>query len=251
MSLLGIRRPLEKGCLKLGVGRSNFRRIGVEGVEQAAIPSPETLREKAAEIVAGRDYRLDSGQSDNGWMFALMLEIIDWILVPFRWLFELTEGLPSFLRWMIVLGLAAIVVLLIGHIIYSIVSAVRGPKRVSAAGLEERRRRIDPLELERLADEAARRADYVTAIRFLFRASVVRLELSDKKMNRPGTTNRELLRRYRNRPVVNDSLRQLVETIDRKWYGDEVCSAADYAVCQSAHGEVCRTLGEPAHALSA
>jgi Domain of unknown function (DUF4129) len=230
---------------------ATVRRMGVEGVEQVAIPSPETLREKAAEIVAGRDYQLDSGQSDNSWTFALMLEIIDWILVPFRWLFELTEGLPSFLRWMIVLSLAALLMLLIGHIIYSIFSSVRGPKRVSAAGLDERRRRIDPVELERLADEAARRADYITAIRFLFRASVVRLELSEKKMNRPGTTNRELMRRYRNRPVVSDSLRQLVETIDRKWYGDEVCSAADYALCQSAHENVCHTLAEPAHALSA
>ncbi|MBC8115831.1 MAG: DUF4129 domain-containing protein [Candidatus Saccharimonas sp.] len=220
-------------------------------MEQAAIPSPETLREKAAEIVAGRDYRLDSGQSDNGWMFALMLEIIEWILVPFRWLFDLTEGLPSVLRWMIVLGLAAIVALLIGHIVYSIVTAVRGPKRVSGSGLEERRRSIDPAELERLAGEAARRADYITAIRFLFRACVVRLERSEKKMNRPGTTNRELLRRYRSRPGLGDSLRQLVETIDRKWYGDEACSDADYAACQSAHSEVCRTLGEPAHALSA
>ena len=220
-------------------------------MDQAVIPSPETLREKAAEIVAGRDYRLDSGQADNGWMFALMLEIIDWILVPFRWLFELTEGLPSFLRWMIVLGLAAILVLLIGHIIYSIASAVRGPKRLSGSGLDERRRSVDPSELERLASEAARRADYITAIRFLFRASVVRLELSEKKSNRPGTTNRELLRRYRNRPGLGESLRQLVETIDRKWFGDEVCSDADYAACQSAHGEVCRTLGEPAHALGA
>ncbi len=220
-------------------------------MEQAAIRSPETLREKAAEIVAGPDYRLDSGQSDSTWLFALMMEILDWILVPFRWLFALTEGLPDFLRWMIVLGLAAIVVLLIGHIIYTIVSSVRGPKRVGRPGLDERRRSIDPAELERLAGEAARRADYITAIRFLFRASVVRLELFEKKSNRPGTTNRELLRRYRSRPELADSLRQLVETIDRKWFGDEVCSDADYAACQSAHSDVCRTLGEPAHALGA
>ena len=220
-------------------------------MEQGAIPSPEMLRERAAEIVAGQDYQLDSGQSDSGWMLALLLEIIDWILVPFRWLFALTEGLPGFLRWLIVLGLAAIMVLLIGHIIYTIVSSVRGPKRAGSSGSDERRRSIDPAELERLAGEAAGRADFITAIRFLFRASVVRLELSEKKSNRPGTTNRELLRRYRNRPGLGDSLRQMVETIDRKWFGDEVCSDADYNACQSAHREVCRALGEPAHALGA
>lgn len=220
-------------------------------MDGAAIPSPETLREKAAEIVAGSDYRLHSGQSDRSWMFSLILEVIEWILVPFRWLYAISEGLPEFLRWTIVLGVSAVGLLLIGHIVYTFVSAVRGPKRVSGSGLDERRHRIDPADLERLAGEAARRADYITAIRFLFRASVVRLELAEKKSNRPGTTNRELLRRYRSRPAVSDPLTQLVETIDRKWYGDESCSDADYAACQSAHGDVCRTLGEPAHALGA
>ncbi len=217
-------------------------------MKQAAVPSPETLREKAAEIVAGPDYRLDSGQSDNSWLFALLMEIMDWILVPFRWLFALTEGLPGFLRWMIVLGLSAVMLLIIGHIIYSLAMAVRGPKRGARAASDERRRSIDPAELERLAGESALRADYITAIRFLFRASVIRLEHCEKKKNRPGTTNRELLRRYRNRPGMSDSLRHLVDAIDRKWYGDEVCSAADYAVCQSAHSEVCRTLAEPVYA---
>ena len=220
-------------------------------MDKAAIPSPETLREKAAEIVAGSDYRLDSSQSDRSWMFALILEIIEWILKPFRWLYAISEGLPEVVRWTIVLGVSAILLLVIGHMIYAFVNAVRGPKRVGGSGLDERRHRIDPADLERLASEAARRADYITAIRFLFRASVVRLELAEKKSNRPGTTNRELLRRYRNRLAVRDSLRQLVETIDRKWYGDEACSDADYAACQSAHGDVCRTLGEPAHALRA
>ena len=220
-------------------------------MDRISLPSAQELREKAMEIVSGRDYQINSGQSDNSWSLLLLLEIIRWILAPFIWLFNLTEGLPDFLRWMIVLGLAALVVLLIWHIAYSLATVIRRPKRIVDTGSDSRHRRIGPEEVERLASEAARRTDYITAIRFLFRASVLRLELAEKKSHRPGTTNRELLRRYQGRPSLTESLRLFVETIDRKWYGDEICSDADYAACQQAHGEVRRALGEPAHAVGA
>ncbi len=220
-------------------------------MDRNSIPSSQALRDRAVEIVSGRDYQIDSGQSDNSWSLLLLMEVIRWILIPFIWLFKLTEGLPDFLRWIIVLGLAALLVLLIAHIVYSLVTAIRNPKRIADQRLDQRNRRLDPLEVERLADDAARRADYVTAIRLLFRASVLRLERAEKKSNRPGTTNRELLRRYQGRPSLNESLRLFVETIDRKWYGDEICSEIDYAACQRAYGEVCRALGERAHAVGA
>ena len=218
-------------------------------MDRISIPSSQALREKAMEIVSGRDYQINTGQSDNSWSLLLLLEIIRWILMPFIWLFNLTAGLPDFLRWIIVLGLAALLMLLIGHIVYSFVTAIRRPKRIGDAGLDSRHRRIDPEEVERLAGDAAGRSDYVTAIRLLFRASVLRLELAEKKSHRPGTTNRELLRRYQARPSLNESLKLFVETIDKKWYGDQICSDADYAACQQAHREVRRALGEPAHAV--
>ena len=218
-------------------------------MDRTSIPSSQALREKAMEIVSGRDYQINTGQSDNSWSLLLLLEIIRWILMPFIWLFNLTAGLPDFLRWIIVLGLAALLMLLIGHIVYSFVTAIRRPKRIGDAGLDSRHRRIDPEEVERLAGDAAERSDYVTAIRLLFRASVLRLELAEKKSHRPGTTNRELLRRYQARPSLSESLKLFVETIDKKWYGDEICSDADYAACQQAHREVRRALGEPAHAV--
>ncbi len=220
-------------------------------MEPTSNPTVEQLRERAAEILSGRDYRLNDRRADNSWLFALILEILEWILVPFRWLFELTAGLPSFLRWMIVLGLAVLAIVLIVHIAYTLVTAIRIPKRVSDSGLDTKRRGIGPSELDRLAYEAAGRSDFITAIRFLFRASVVRLELFEKKSNRPGTTNRELLRRYQNRPELSSSLRKFVETIDRKWYGDELCSGEDFQSCERAHGDVCRAVGEPSNALCA
>jgi hypothetical protein len=220
-------------------------------VDQVLIPSPEQLRDKAAEIVAGPDYRLNQGTSDSGWMLALILEILEWILAPFFWLFRLTEGLPDFLRWLIVFGCAVILILLIVHIVYTFVSAIRGEKRIRDPGFGARRTTIDPHEFERLAREAGTRGDYITAVRFLFRASILRLELAEKKANRPGMTNRELIRRYRDRPKLLASLMQFVEMIDRKWYGDESCSVADYSSCEAAHGDICLAIEEFDHALGA
>jgi hypothetical protein len=66
------------------------------------------------------------------------------------------------------------------------------------------------------------------------------LEKFEDKPNRPGTTNRELLRRYQRHPSVVESLRSFVDMIDRKWYGEEQCVQTDYAACRLAHEAVCR-----------
>lgn len=211
----------------------------------------EAVRRAASEIVSRPEYNLQKGTSDDSWLYSLLLEIIDWILVPLRWLFDIMKGLPDFLWWTIVLGLATVAILLVAHIAYSLVTALRKPKRLQEFELTSRRRTIDPEEFDRLALEAARRADYITAIRFLFKASVARLELTEKRPNRPGTTNRDLLRRYRNKPLLSEPLKQLVDTIDRKWYGDEVCTDADFAFCQTAHGNLTQAIKEPAHAVRA
>jgi len=219
-------------------------------VDRIPVPSPEALREKAAEIVARRDYDLSGGNRDAV-TEEVMMRMLHAVASFFKWFFSLTAGLPEFLRWTIVIGLTLLLVLLIGHILYTLVTSIRAPKRLKDSESDLRRRGQDPVELERLADHAAAEANYIGAIRYLFRASVVRLEDWDKRTHRPGTTNRELLRRYRDKQLVSQSLSQMVDTIDRKWYGDEVCSHLDYQSCQQAHNDVCRTLGEPSHAVRA
>jgi len=36
------------------------------------------------------------------WLNDLILEILRWIIAPFRWIYEVTEGLPEVFRWLIV-----------------------------------------------------------------------------------------------------------------------------------------------------
>ena len=214
-------------------------------------PSAEALREAAAKIVAGPDYQLDSPASHGSWMEEVLLTILEWILIPLRWLFHMTEGLPDVLRWFIVVGLVILFVLLIWHMTYSFLAALRCPNRQTYSGPTDRQLGYSPEELEELAEEAAREGNFISSIRFLFRASVTRLELSSRKKNRPGTTNRDLLRRFSKWPELSASIRHFVDVIDRKWFGDEVCSERDWMECRIAYDSVCSFLRERGHALSA
>jgi Domain of unknown function (DUF4129) len=199
--------------------------------------------------VASPDYRLDAQLSQSHWTEELILTILEWILTPLRWLFDLTEGLPDVLRWLIVVVLVIVLVGLIWHMAYSFMMAMRRPTRVAGLGLADRQRGFSPEELEQLAAEADRAGNHIAAIRFLFRASVARLEFSLKQKHRPGATNRELLRRFSQWPEMNSSVRFFVDVIDRKWYGDEHCSEFDYAESQAAYHSLCSFLRERGHAL--
>lgn len=214
-------------------------------------PTTDAIRQKAAEIVAGRDFSLDESRPDHSWLVKLAFEILDWIVAPFKWVYTMTQGLPGLLQWTIILGLAVILMLLIWHIGYTLIYALRGTRRMTEGEQASRRSSTDPADLERLASQAALDSNFVGAIRFLFRAAVIRLERVEKRTNRPGTTNRELLRRYRDKPTCREPLERMVDMIDRKWYGDEQCSDADYVQCQTDHRELCRVISEFEHAVSA
>jgi hypothetical protein len=92
----------------------------------------------------------------------------------------------------------------------------------------------NPRTLEMEAAEAAQRQDYIRAVRLLFRASLVRIEQAAQRKSRPGITNREYLRRYRD-TAAYDALKLLVDTIDDKWYGYATCDQGDYLKCLQAN----------------
>jgi hypothetical protein len=213
-------------------------------------PSADALREAAAKIVAGPDYQLDSPASHESWTEEVLYTILEWIAIPVRWLFRMTEGLPDFLRWFIVVSLVLVVIVLIWHMTYSFLVALRRPTRQTYSGPADRQLGFSPEELEQLAEEAAREGDFISSIRFLFRASVIRLELSSRQKHRPGTTNRDLLRRFSKWPELSTSIRHFVDVIDRKWFGDEVCLERDWMECRLAYDSVCSFLRERGHALS-
>ncbi len=212
----------------------------------AQLPTTDEVRRTAEEVLSRPYYELDTPLriTAPNWLW----ELFRWMLQPLFWLLELTEGLPQFLRWVIVVVLSLIVIALIAHIGYSLMSAIRGTPHRKRASTKPRQRVIDPAELEREADQAGGRGDHIGAIRLLFRASLLRLQQTEKRKFRPGFTNRDLLRRYRSSPLV-DPLRRFVETIDAKWYGEEPCLEGDYVACREGHQQLLALMQERSHAV--
>jgi len=211
------------------------------------LPDPETIRRTAEQVLRRPDYQLDP-QPDSGLTLLEMLQrFLRWILTPFQWLLDALEGLPGWLRWPVAVGLVAVLILLVLHIGYTIVRAVRGPRQKHglAAALERTPR--DPAALELQAAEAVSRGDFITAIRLLFMACLLRLELAEKRAFRAGTTNREHLRRHHDSPVF-EPLKRFVEIIETRWYGRGVCGLEDFEVCRAAHAEIRDFAQEPPHA---
>ena len=177
------------------------------------------------------------GDSQREVDYSFLEKVFEWLIKPFKWLFDQMDGVPEALRWLIVIALVVLCVALIAHIVYTFVVAIRGPIARGDRIYQSPGREVDPDELEHLAERARVVGDYIGGVRLLFRAALRRIELFEKKKLRPGITNRELLRRYRSSPLAGP-LARFVETIDLKWYGNIPCEQADYAACESEHDRI-------------
>ena len=210
------------------------------------LPDAEKIRQKAAEVVARPEFRLDSGVDRE--TITLWLRLLQWILTPFRWIGRILEGLPSPLWWLIVISLSLLVIALCGHILWSIFSAFKSPRR-TAATLLASEQQVGAEELERAAAEAESSGDYIGTIRLLFKAGLRRIERAESKPIRRGITNHELLRRYRKSPLF-EPLRWFVDTIDAKWYGHETCASDDCAASRAEYSRIRSLIERRTHAIS-
>ncbi|QDS97226.1 DUF4129 domain-containing protein [Adhaeretor mobilis] len=214
-------------------------------------PDPERIRRTAAEILSGPEFQTEPDSRAGDTIVDIMLQLLEWVVAPFHWIFDAMEGLPESLRWLIVIGLFILLVFLIGHIIYSLTSALRPTTRNSKfiSALSSNRKRTAE-EFEQLAQEAVAQHDYISSVRFLFRASLVHLHAVEGRVLSPGLTNRQYLRRYSQSRFV-DSLRAFVETIDVSWYGNGVCREEEYLKCRDAYAEIRLQTKAGTHADSA
>jgi len=210
------------------------------------LPDPQTVRQTAREVLARPEYRLDAAQDFSDAIaefWAMIRRVTEAIQRWFDWLY----GMSPLLALAIVLAMIVCVCLLTGHILWTLVTVVRGDRRALDALADLSRRKVDPAELAREADDAGARGNYILGVRLLYRACLARLEQAEEKPFRPGATNREHLNRYRATPLY-DWLARLVSVIDLKWYGDEPCLASDFAECRDAYERISLLARGRAHA---
>ncbi|QDV71949.1 DUF4129 domain-containing protein [Botrimarina mediterranea] len=209
----------------------------------------DAIRAAATEVLSRADYDLQRGAERpatewvEGWL--------RWLTAPLRWLFDSMEGLPDGLRWLVIILLLILLVLLVAHIVWTLVSSLSTPRLGSLQLSSTKESRVlDPKVMEAEARQLASAGDYVGACRLLLQASLARLQQVRSRRFSPGLTNSELLREYAATSIA-EPLKQLVRTVELKWYGDEPCLATDYERCEASHEVIRRTVQERHDALSA
>jgi Domain of unknown function (DUF4129) len=204
------------------------------------IPDADTIRRTAQEVVGRSEYQIRPVHNSR-----FLWELLERILGSIFRFFASLWDISPVLAWVVAIGLTLLLVVLIAHIGYTFWRVfVRRTQLVDAPQLELRQ--IDPVDLERKAEDAAVQNDFITAVRLLFRAALLRIARLEKRTFRPGTTNREYLRRY-GQSEFTQPLTKFVEVIDAKWYGYEQCVAQDYQACRRAHSTI-RDACETKHA---
>jgi Domain of unknown function (DUF4129) len=211
------------------------------------LPGAESVRETARAVLARPEFQLDNLPDDGMSPYYFFLRLLQGILRWVEGLYDWLSGISPLLAWFVIIALTISLVLLVGHIIWTISMVIRGDRRALRSLEESERKTLDPAELLKQADEANARGNPILGVRLLYRACLARLEQTERKPLRPSATNREHLNRYRATPLY-DSLARLVSIIDLKWYGAEPCVPADFAECRQAYERVCFLTGKTAHA---
>lgn len=214
------------------------------------MPDPEMIRRTAEEVLRRPEFQLEPRPDSGATVLDWLLRILHWVLMPIQWLIDAFSFLPFPLAVMVVVALVAIVIVLVLHITYTIVMAVTGSGSKRGVGAAVRETIRDPSILERQASEAVARGDFITGIRLLFAACLLRLETAEKRPFRPGTTNREHLRRRKDSPLF-EPLKRFVDTIETRWYGEGACGPDDFEACRAAYTRIRDLAQERPHAQRA
>lgn len=205
-----------------------------------------TIRETARSVLARPHFQVEP-TSEDGALVDFLWRVFTWLTAPLAMLFRQLVDISPLLAWCVVALVILVLVALVVHIGYTFKVALQRRRTIKSVDLSSVEETRDPAELERLAEAANGVKNYGQAARLLLLASLLRLELAQEKRFRPGTTNREHLRRYRG-SLIFEPLKSIVDLIDRTWYGSGVCLAEHFMQCRQAYAQICQAIEEPSRA---
>lgn len=214
--------------------------LAAAAAQTPLVRNPDQIRQVAREVIARPEFQLDRPSDEGGGWAELFLRLFIEIIKPIARFFSALWDISPALAWFTAIALTVVLILLVVHIVYTLRTALA--QRLPQYASSERDRPMSLEHFQRQAAEAAAQGDYITAVRLLFKASLLRLEQAERRPARPGTTNRELLRRYQQSGVANH-LQSFVEVIDTRWYAGSPCSEADYQRCRDAHSHLLAAAG--------
>jgi hypothetical protein len=147
----------------------------------------------------------------------------------FGWLGTLFDTNPV-LFWILLIGCAVLLILLLVHIIWTTTRVLGIGSRLAQEDIHESRTRLSKAYAEEARHRAAA-ADYTEAIRFLFLSLIYRFDEAGKVSFRRAYTNREYLELFADRRPVYAGLSTFVDTLDENWYGQHATGQQRYEDC--------------------
>jgi hypothetical protein len=186
-------------------------------------PSEDKVRRTLEEVLSRPEF---SPGSQTSWMTSLLQHLAAFA----AWLGSL-HGTAPVLFWLLLLGCLLLLVLLLGHIVWTVQRVLyRRGRTLDEERPEQRRERPSQL-YEAEARRRAAAGDFTEAIRYLFLALVYRFDESGRVNFQQACTNREYLALFADRPSIQDRLRVLVDTLDDYWYGQRPTDSRQYEDC--------------------
>jgi hypothetical protein len=198
----------------------------VAGLAAVSAPTPEQVRRTAEEVFARPEFAPDAGRPN--WLLRALAEF-------FRWLGTLYTANPL-LFWVLLIGCILLLILILGHIIYTVVRAFRGggidARRRQQAEAEARRGRLSAAYRAEAGRHAAR-GEFTEAIRALFLSLVYRYDEKGRVSLHKAWTNREYLTLLDEDLPAREQLAVFVDALDDHWYGQRPAGAEQYERCQA------------------
>lgn len=208
-------------------------------------PEPELIRQTAAQVLAEGDYILTLYEPPYFEYVRSLADFFERLLRPLSRFLDELYNISSVAYYIVIIIMVLALILLLAHAYYSLRTAIARRKFVQYVPVSDLSGK-EPAYWENLAQKAAGEGDFITALRRLFMAGLLRLE--GGKL-RKAATNREYLRRYR-QSKARQPLETFVRLIDYKWYGGRECLREDWEEGQGAYRTICG-LQAPAPAAQA
>lgn len=186
-------------------------------------PDAEQIRAKTTEVFSRPEF--DPTPGENFWL-RILREF-------FLWLGSLYTNSPV-LYWVLLVGCISLLLLIVGHIVYTLYRALTVSESQSAQSARAARQRLSA-SYSADASRLAEAGDYTEAIRCLFLSLVFYYDEAGRVPLKKSLTNHEYLALLDQRLPVRNDLEVLVSTIDDYWYGQRAADQSRFQACQSVY----------------
>lgn len=195
-------------------------------------PSEDEVRSSLHEILSRPEFSPSTRPAWAEWLLERLAEFASWLA-------SLRTTAPV-LFWLLLVGCLLLLVLILGHIFWTVRRVLYRQGRLAREETAEELRRRMSQVCEEEARQRAAAADFTEAIRYLFLALVYRFDEKGRVSFQQACTNREYLGLFADRPRIQDRLRVFVDTLDDYWYGQRSTDRGQYENCLGLYQELIR-----------